>query len=204
MGTTSGGGESKAAAQRRLSADDWAEAALAAIGEGGLAAVAVEPLAARLGTTKGSFYWHFPNRRALVEVVLLRWEREHTESIITEIETEQDPADRLRRLVTVVVEYSRHDHIEMALLANAADPLVAPVVHRVTERRVAYVASLYEELGLPVGDARRRAVFAVSVYLGHVQLAHAAPDTLPLEPDLWRRHVEDMIDALLPASSTHG
>lgn len=33
---------------RRLSAADWARAALTAIGEGGLGAVAVEPLAARL------------------------------------------------------------------------------------------------------------------------------------------------------------
>src|SRR5690625_3050211 len=34
---------------RRLSAADWAQAALQAIGEGGLATVAVEPLATRLG-----------------------------------------------------------------------------------------------------------------------------------------------------------
>jgi Bacterial regulatory proteins, tetR family len=43
--------------------DGWGKggfgaAALAAIAKGGLAAVAVEPLAARLGATKGSFYWH--------------------------------------------------------------------------------------------------------------------------------------------------
>ncbi|MGH3388225.1 MAG: TetR family transcriptional regulator, partial [Actinomadura sp.] len=41
----------------RLSRADWANAALEAIAEGGLAAVAIEPLATRLGTTKGSFYW---------------------------------------------------------------------------------------------------------------------------------------------------
>src|SRR4051812_19188521 len=35
-------------AQARLSADDWADAALRAIGERGLAGVAVEPLAAQL------------------------------------------------------------------------------------------------------------------------------------------------------------
>ena len=39
----------------RLSAEDWALAALDVIAEQGLAAVAVEPLARRLGVTKGSF-----------------------------------------------------------------------------------------------------------------------------------------------------
>ena len=50
--------------KRRLAREDWVDAALAAIAEGGVAAVAVEPIAARLGTTKGSFYWHFHDRDA--------------------------------------------------------------------------------------------------------------------------------------------
>src|SRR3546814_18257468 len=50
----------------RLSAEDWAQAALDLIAEHGVAAVAVEPLARRLGVTKGSFYWHFPSDRKSV------------------------------------------------------------------------------------------------------------------------------------------
>ena len=37
----------------RLSAEDWAQAALDLISEQGVASVAVEPLARRLGVTKG-------------------------------------------------------------------------------------------------------------------------------------------------------
>ncbi|WP_412543871.1 TetR/AcrR family transcriptional regulator [Longispora sp. K20-0274] len=59
--------------RRRLTAEDWAEAALLAFAEGGLAAVAVEPIATRLGATKGSFYWHFPHRDALVVAALALW-----------------------------------------------------------------------------------------------------------------------------------
>ena len=36
--------------------DDWISAALAALAEGGIEAVKVERLAARLGVSKGSFY----------------------------------------------------------------------------------------------------------------------------------------------------
>jgi len=39
-----------------LTPGDWARAALAAIARGGIAAVAVESIAADLGATKGSFY----------------------------------------------------------------------------------------------------------------------------------------------------
>src|SRR5690606_7033358 len=58
----------------RLSAADWAQAALDVIAEQGVSAVAVEPLARRLGVTKGSFYWHFPSRDALLQAALERWE----------------------------------------------------------------------------------------------------------------------------------
>src|SRR5215469_9908618 len=71
----------KASGQRRLTRDDWITAALASIADGGLAAVGVEPLAARLGATKGSFYWHFKNRDALLEAAIGRWEKETTTDV---------------------------------------------------------------------------------------------------------------------------
>jgi hypothetical protein len=47
------------------------------------------------------------------------------------------------------------------------------------------VASQYEELGSTPAEARRQAVLAVSVYVGHVYLARAAGGTLPRGPEAW-------------------
>jgi AcrR family transcriptional regulator len=168
--------------RRRLTAKDWAGAALAAIGEGGLAAVAVEPIAARLGTTKGSFYWHFANRDALIAAALELWEREHTEAVVENVEAEPDARAKLRRLfrdVTFAAAQAAENRIEVALLATASHPLVAPAVARITERRIAYVASLYEELGLAPERARQQALLAFTAWLGYTQLVHANPGVLP-------------------------
>src|SRR5262249_6676712 len=92
--------EQNARGQRRLTRDDWITAALAAIADGGLAAVGVEPLAARLGATKGSFYWHFENRDALLEAAIRRWEKQTTTDVAAEITAARDPpASQLRRLL---------------------------------------------------------------------------------------------------------
>src|SRR5438876_4920557 len=77
--------EQKASGQRRLTREDWITAALAAIADGGLAAVGVEPPAARLGATKGSFYWHFENRDALLQAAIRRWEKGTTTDVVAEI-----------------------------------------------------------------------------------------------------------------------
>ena len=165
---------------RRLSADDWTSAALAALAEGGVGAVAVEPLAARLGATKGSFYWHFRNRDALLEAALQRWERLETDDVIARVETEPDPRRRLRKLFFHAIGgglpgKARTGSVEPALQAAAVHPLVAPVLARVTHRRLDYLDAQFRALGLPPAVARHRALLAYTAYLGHTQLAHATP-----------------------------
>jgi AcrR family transcriptional regulator len=182
-----------------LTADDWADAALDAIGGGGLAAVAIEPLAQHLGVTKGSFYWHYPNRAALVEAALARWEQVHTEAVIDMIESEPDPRARLVKLLRAVVGVAPTDRVEIALLASADHPAVAAATARVTERRVAYVAELYQALGDHRAVARRRAVIAVATYLGHLQLARAAPSVLPEGKAALARHLDQLVATLVDA-----
>ncbi|MFF4038146.1 TetR/AcrR family transcriptional regulator [Streptomyces sp. NPDC001816] len=192
-------GGPRAAGRKRLTAQDWADAALSAMGEGGLAAVAVEPLAARLGTTKGSFYWHFANREALIEAALDRWEQKSTESVIAGLESEPDPAVRLRRLFVQASELAAEDPLEVSLPASAGHPRVAAVLRRVTERRVGYLAQLFNELGFPPDDARRRALLAYTGYLGHTQLVHAVPETLPAGEE-GERYLASVLDTLLVAT----
>ncbi|MFF8369394.1 TetR/AcrR family transcriptional regulator [Streptomyces lydicus] len=184
------------AARQRLTAQDWADAALTAIGEGGLAAVAVEPLAARLGATKGSFYWHFANREALIEAALERWEEVGTEAVITEVEAEPDPVGRLRRLLRRATDGAAEDPLEVSLLATAGQPRVAAALARVTERRIGYVASLFAELGFTEDEARRRALLAYTAYLGHTQLGHAVPQSLPASAAR-ERYLDVVIDMLV-------
>ncbi|MFD3509144.1 TetR/AcrR family transcriptional regulator [Nocardia sp. NPDC058666] len=175
--------------KRTLTADDWVRAALDALGEGGLAAVAVEPLAKRLGATKGSFYWHFKDRAALIEAVLVRWEQRDTQAVIDELDRLTDPAQRLRQLFTQVIEYAADGRDDLALLASVDQPAVAAAMSRVAERRIDYVATQLRLLGLPDSQAHLRASVAVSIYHGFNQLARIAPRTLPA--------TEELVDAVI-------
>ena len=189
--------ERRASGQRRLTRDDWITAALAAIADGGLAAVGVEPLAARLGATKGSFYWHFENRDALLEAAISRWEQETTTDVVTEITTARDaPASQFRRLVAGVIERAEQDRVGPALLASAAHPAVAPVLDRVTAARLDLITVVFRRLGFPQAQARRRALLAYSSYLGHGQLAHSTPGVLPATRAGRRAYLDDAIRAL--------
>src|SRR5262245_25064990 len=194
---TLGYGQVKAQGRTRLSRQAWIEVALEAIADGGLAAVAVVPLAERLGSTKGSFYWHFPSRGALVEAALGEWEQTTTSAVIAEVDAaSDDPQHQLRMLFKRVTELAARDRIELALLATADHPTVRPVLDRVTRRRIDFTAELFRRLGFSRTDAKRRALLAYSAYLGHAQLVHATPQLLPRTPAARRAYLDDVLAAL--------
>ena len=165
---------------RRLEPADWERAALEAIATGGVASVSIPRLAARLGVTKGSFYWHFDGLESLLAAALARWEVAYTDRRIASFEAElPSPAARLKPW-SVEAEA---DHQAQALyleIANAAAtrPAFASVVARVAEKRVAFLARAYREMGFPTKVARQRAVTAYAAYVGMLHLARIAPGTV--------------------------
>ena len=90
------------AAPTRTPRSTWIEAGLRALAAGGPDAVRIEPLAQVLGVTRGGFYWHFADRRALLDEMLDTWERATTEEVV-----EQAVAERLRRIDNRRMDYLR-------------------------------------------------------------------------------------------------
>lgn len=185
-------------ARARLTPADWARAAFRAMARGGVDAVAIETIAAELGATKGSFYWHFENRDALIEAALDEWERHLTDQVIAELEREDDPAERLKKLLTGAFQLSVRDRAaEIALLANPEHAVVRRRVRHVAQRRIDYMAQQLEALGWTPAEALDRAVLLSYLYIGYLQMAHIAPNTVG--NDARQRHVELVFDSLIGA-----
>ncbi len=183
--------------RRTLTADHWADAALDAIAEGGVEALAVERLARGLGVTKGSFYWHFDNRNALLEAALRRWERQQTEEVIARAELERDAHARIDRLFRSADGSKRAGQLYLAFAVAANDPLVGSVVRRVNQRRIGFMVSSYVAMGLGAEEARQRAVLAYSVYLGTLQLRRDAPELIPTGPE-FNDYMNYISEVLIP------
>jgi AcrR family transcriptional regulator len=161
----------------RLAPDDWTRAALGAIASKGAGSVSVERLARELGTTKGSFYWHFKDRQALIDAALQWWERESTDRVIEQLSAVDDPRARFRALL----ESTFGDHpgvlIDANLVADASNPAVGAALERSARKRLAFVERIFAQIGTPAGSDR--ALLALSAFVGLAQLRRTAPMLTP-------------------------
>jgi len=183
----------------RLSADDWASEALEQIAETGVSSVAVEPLARRLGVTKGSFYWHFPSRDALLQAALERWETMEQELVFGSLEKVADPRERLRSLFLVVAHEVKSHIIYSELLKALDHPAVSPVIGRVSQRRLDYLTASFRQAGLSRTAAQHRARLAYAAYVGFLQLSLQLRQPR-LQHDEFEDYVEHVMQTLIPAA----
>ena len=157
-----------------LTRQDWIRAGRSALEEGGPAKVAVSPLAQAIGATRGSFYWHFDDRSDLLRAVLADWERRTTDGTIEAVLSEPDPGERLLRLFTLVLADPSAPVLDVTIAAHADDPIVGPILERVTQRRVEFVETCFTDLGFGA-EAPARARIAYAAFVGWLQLRHIAP-----------------------------
>ncbi|MGB3375141.1 MAG: helix-turn-helix domain-containing protein [Microbacterium sp.] len=160
------------------SEDTWLDAAYSRFESEGLSAVRVEAIARDIGATKGSFYWHFGNRQALIDAVMARWEREQTDEIIALADLGGSPEERMTRLYSIVATRVEHRSGEATLYVEAESEGVADAVARVSRRRIGYIADILTELGFARDEAVNRSTIALAAVLGLQQLVAATGDAV--------------------------
>lgn len=185
--------------KNRLTSSNWQQAALDALSEGGLQNIAIEVLAKRLGVTKGSFYWHFESRDALILAALELWESQEQEQVFGQLDALSDPQARMTALVTLVASELKAHKIYSELLKAIDHPLVKPVLERVSQRRIDYLTASFRQAGLPRKSAHSRALLIYAAYVGFLQL-NLQLGVPKLSHADFEHYVSHLTETLIPVS----
>ena len=160
-----------------LTRDDWISGAWDMLGENGLDGVRVEPLARRLGVTKGSFYWHFKDRQQLMDALLDRWFSIWDDQMLPDMEEAANPADRIWALFeSVVGRVTRGQTVSLRMMSHSD----ADVARRIEERdaqRLSFLTSELVEIGFAADEARVRGQVYQTIMTGE----YLRSGGLPLE-----------------------
>lgn len=170
--------QGKKSPESKLGRQDWINAGLMVLAEGGIEAVRIEPLAKRIKMTKGSFYWHFKNRNDLLDAILAEWVELDTNGIIEQVnQLDADPKTKLLYLLELA--YADNDfmpgmadgRIENAIRAWAKNnQKVAELIAHVDQQRLNYTKALFLKIGFSDAEAMVRARLAYYALVGELTI----------------------------------
>lgn len=144
--------------KKRISKDEWLEAALNALEGEGVRGVRIEVLARTLGISKSGFYWHFRDREELLRQMLAYWEYAFTDVVIKSLsQSTLPPRERLMEAMHMVDNHklAKFD-LSIRSWANH-DTRVMGIVKRVDRKRLEFVKALLAESGFRGEDLETRA-----------------------------------------------
>jgi len=160
----------------------WIDFATQVLAEDGVEGLRVEVLARKLNVTKGSFYWHFKDRQALLNAVVTAWRDARVEEVEQHVAI---PAEEARSRIHRILDlYSTHPNqirmrTELALRDWARrDPFVATAVETVDQARLKNAIRLFKLAGYSEAEAHTRAlllfthVFGLSMMMFEDSIAH--------------------------------
>lgn len=178
-GSSAGG---KEAAGVRLSRSDWIDAAWKALAHGSIETVKVDRLARQLNVTRGSFYWHFTNKKDLLDAVLDRWLNRlglH-EAIAPHIAELDKPEEKLWAIHEYVVRTINGPQSIFLRLWARKSKRVYDLMKREDDRRIEHYTSLFREAGFADEEAANRA----EAYFGLVMSEYLRNGNLPIRKRL--------------------
>lgn len=171
----------------RLTSDHWITAGFDALQQGGPNTLAAEPLARKLGTTKGSFYWHFKDLPAFQAALITTWHNRTMAAMVTLLERDGAADQRLRDFGMRVLG----DPIEPSMRIWAqTNPDIADRLRTLDTDRLTYLTTLLRQLGLGNPD------FARALLATLAGLPQIAPDV----PAIQQTTFDTLIDTVLALS----
>lgn len=154
----------------QLDPDRWVDVATDVLARDGVNGLRVEVLAKRCGVTKGSFYWHFRDRQALLDAVLQRWKEGRIKDI--EKTTAVNPGQEMKQLHYAIDLYGASRNrkgmaIELAMRDWARhDARAAAVVEEVDLYRLECTRRLFVATGMSDPDAKSRSLLLYACVFG--------------------------------------
>ncbi|MEP5088551.1 MAG: helix-turn-helix domain-containing protein, partial [Paracoccaceae bacterium] len=132
-------------------------AALDALEEGGIHAVRIEHLAARLGVAKSGFYYHFQDQYDLQEKLLDHWLMLDGTPFFRERMASDVPPEERLRIVSEIVDKAGLSRYDTAIRQwSRQDPKVRCVWRKEMRKRLDHTRDLFAALGFEGDDLEMR------------------------------------------------
>jgi len=151
----------------------WLAAAYETLTQNGVDAVKIMPLAERLGMTRTGFYWHFKDRNALLEAMILAWEEKNTGNLVAQTNAYAETiTEAMFNLFDCWLDETLFDaRLDLAIrnwARNDADLQVR--LEKADAARAKAIAAMFERFGYSKTQAEVRAMSIIYTQIGYISM----------------------------------
>ncbi|MEL6515988.1 MAG: TetR/AcrR family transcriptional regulator [Pseudomonadota bacterium] len=152
-----------------LTSEDWLNLALVELKDHGYNALKAQPLAKKLGVTRGSFYYHFESLETFHAAVIGHWSQNTSGQIAQAAQEVSDPRAALDDLLQKTL--CSGEVLERAIRSwSTVDLAVADAVEQVDEERIGVAEGLLIKAGVEGRTAKARAKLLYWAAIGRLML----------------------------------
>lgn len=171
----------------RGSPELWLDAAYEALIAGGIEAVKILPLAARLRLARTSFYWHFRDREELLDALADRWAHRNTGALIAATQAYADSeAEAMLNVIGCFLDPASFDaRFEFAVRSWALrSPEIAERLGVADRDRIAALTAMLDRWGHEPLDAdvRARAIYLTQIGYISIQVRESPAERIGRVP----------------------
>lgn len=153
----------------RLSKEDWTQAAITSLITQGIDAVQITRLAKSLDVSRGSFYWHFEDRQALLSSMIEYWQSANSASVKNVLSDVRSLSEGVLEFFSLWVEQTPFSaELEQAVRDWARlDSNVMAVVWDEDKLRIEAIGQCYARFGFKPKEALVRARVLYFAQIGY-------------------------------------
>ncbi len=154
----------------KVTKQDWLDAAMEVLVNGGASQVKIMSLGEKLGVSRSSFYWYFKDRRDLLNALLDHWQQSNTVALVAQCEI---PAATITEAVCndfrCFIDPNCFDsHLDFAVRDWARrNDGVRKAFERSEEARLKAARLMFERFGFPPQEALTRARTLYYMQIGY-------------------------------------
>jgi AcrR family transcriptional regulator len=166
-------GDPQGSAGRSLQPIDWIVAGITLLSRGGVDAVRITHLAEALEVTRGSFYWHFKDRQALLDALVGFWRNRYTGALVAAAEGAQTLSEGILGLFDVWIGLEEFDPRVDAAMRDWArvSGTARAAVEAADKARLDAIADLFLRNGYERTEAGLRARVVYYTQIGYYAIS---------------------------------
>ncbi len=151
--------------------EDWVKLGYKLFSEKGISGIVIESMAKKLKVNKSSFYWHFSTKKSFVDEIILFWENDSANDIISMVNSFDKPKEKFVKLVEL--SFKKDNNLDFFFYIKKyakSNKALSKKIDELDMQRILFTQKLIVDLGYTDKEAKIKSEVFYKYLIGYHEM----------------------------------